>query len=191
MIIKPFLPADADQVQKFTDREIGKGYYSVPELLLNQKKSVATDGTICSFLLIDEVSNTVKGLRLAFPPGNWTRGKGLQQRSDLWPYPVEKTAYFQSLFLAREVQGEGWGPKLSTQSIDVFKKLGALGIATHSWLQSPHNSSVKYLEKMGFKKIIEHPLYWIDVDYTCPIDGKPCLCTAMEMYLILGVKGQL
>lgn len=185
MLIKPFLTSDVNAVLEFTDSEIGKGYYSLDELLQNQKKSVAADGTICSFLLLDEETEQVKGLRLAFPPGHWSHGKGDQQRSDLWPFPIEKTAYFQSLFLAREVQGKGWGPKLSQQSIETFKKLGACGIATHSWLQSPNNSSVKYLEKMGFKKIIEHPLYWIHVDYVCTLDGKPCRCTAVEMYLTL------
>jgi len=29
--------------------------------------------------------------------------------------------------------------------------------------------------------VIEHPLYWIDVDYECTRDGKPCRCTAIEM----------
>ena len=185
MRIKPFLESDVPAVQKFTDTEIGEGYYSVEELVVNQKKSVATDGTICSFLLIDESTETVKGLRLAFPPGNWSHGKGVQLRADLWPHPIEKTAYFQSLFLARDVQGQGWGPKLSNESLTAFRKLKAFGIATHSWLQSPNNSSVKYLEKMGFKKIMEHPLYWVNVNYVCTLDGKPCRCTAVEMYLTL------
>ena len=185
MLIKPFLAQDIAAVQKFTDAEIGQGYYSIEELTAHQKNSVGADGTVCSFLLVDSATNKVHGLRLAFPPGNWSHGKGAQQRSDLWPFPLAKTAYFQSLFLARTVQGQGWGPKLSTESIKAFKNLKALGVATHSWMQSPNNSSVKYLEKMGFKKIIEHPLYWINVDYTCTLDGKPCRCTAIEMYLTL------
>lgn len=185
MFIKPFLFEDIEAVKQFTDMEIGQGYYSLQELKENQKKSLGNNHTPCSFLLMHEGSNQVKGLRLSFPPGNWSHGKGSKQRSDLWPHSVEKTGYFQSLFLAQEVQGQGWGPKLSEKSIAAFKKLGALGIATHSWKQSPHNSSVRYLEKMGFKKIIEHPLYWVDVDYTCTLDGKPCHCTAVEMYLTL------
>jgi hypothetical protein len=75
--------------------------------------------------------------------------------------------------------------KLSDLSINIFRKLGAKGIITHCWKESPHNSSLRYLEKVGFKKIIEHPLYWIDVDYTCALDGKPCRCTAIEMELSL------
>lgn len=185
MYIKPFLPEDIHRVKKFVDQEIGLGYYSLDELIVNQKKSIAADGTICSFLLVDSDQISIKGLRLAFPPGSWRHGKGSQQRSDLWPFPIQKTAYFQSLFLAKDVQGHGWGPKLSQKSILAFKKLNALGIATHSWKQSPNNSSIRYLEKLGFKSIAELFLYWFDVDYTCSLDGKPCRCTAVEMYLTL------
>lgn len=185
MLIKPFLTDDITEVKKFTDAEIGEGYYSFEELKQNQARSVASDGSVSSFLLIDEVGDVVKGLRLAFPPGNWEHGKGAKQRADLWPFPVERSAYFQSLFLAKEMQGQGWGPKLSEKSLQVFRKLGAKGVATHSWKESPNNSSVRYLEKVGFKKIIEHSLYWFEVDYVCTRDGKPCRCTAVEMYLTL------
>lgn len=185
MQIKPFTADDVAAVKKFTDQEIGQGYYSVEELIDNQKRSVAANGLVSSFLLVDETTSSIEGLRLAYPAKNWQHGKGSALRSDLWPFPIEQTAYFQSLFLSKKVQGHGWGPKLSKYSIDVFKKLGAKGIVTHSWKESPHNSSVKYLESIGFKKIIEHPLYWVNVDYTCPLDGKPCRCTAIEMYLTL------
>lgn len=183
--IQPFLLTDVDAVKKFTDHQIGLGYYSIEELITNQKKSVSFSGLISSFLLVDEKDGSVKGLRLAYPPNNWKHGKGSELRSDLWPFAISDTAYFQSLFLSKDVQGQGFGPKLSKMSIDVFRKLGAKGIATHSWKESPHNSSVKYLESVGFKKIIEHPKYWAEVDYTCPRDGKPCQCTAIEMYLTL------
>ena len=185
MIIQPFLPTDVARVKKFTDQEIGRNYYSIDELIENQRKSVTGSGEISSFLLIDETDNSVKGLRLAFPPGNWFSGKGEQLRADLWPFSLSETAYFQSLFLSKDAQGQGWGPKLSEKSIQIFKSLGAKGIATHSWKESPNNSSVKYLESIGFKKIIEHPLYWVNVDYVCSLDGKPCRCTAIEMYRTL------
>lgn len=185
MHIKEFLPGDIENVKKFADQEIGDGYYSLDELIENQKKSVCADGSISSFLLVDDATNQIKGLRLAYPPGNWSHGKGSALRNDLWPFPLQQTAYFQSLFLSKDAQGQGWGPKLSHNSIEVFKKLGAKGIATHSWKESPFNSSVKYLESVGFNKIIEHPKYWANIDYTCTLDGKPCQCTAIEMYLIL------
>lgn len=185
MQIKSFSEADIAQVKTFTDAEIGLGYYSVEELSESFLKSVCDDGLISSFLLLDESTNQVKGLRLAYPPGKWTQGKGSKLRPDLWPQALDKTGYFQSLFISKELQGHGYGPALSEKSISVLKNQGALGIATHCWKESPHNSSIRYLEKMGFKKIIEHPFYWKDVNYLCPLDGTPCLCTAIEMYLEL------
>lgn len=185
LIIRPFLESDISLVKLFADQAIGQNYYSEVELLEKQKQSIADNQLISSFVLYDQNENSVKGIRLAFPPGRWSEGKGAKLRSDLWPYSIKETGYFQSLFLSQEVQGQGWGPKLSEESLKVFKKLGAKGIATHSWKESPNNSSVKYLTKMGFKPIIEHKNYWIDVDYVCTYDGKPCYCTAIEMYKII------
>lgn len=185
MTIRPFLASDIHQVKRFTDLEIGVGYYTVAELENIQQKSINDQNEIFSFLLIDETHEKVKGVRFSFPPGKWNKGKGRFQREDLWPYSMNQTAYFQSLFLSSDIQRQGWGPKLSQTSIDLFKKNKVQGIVTHSWKESPHNSSVRYLEKLGFKPIIEYPLYWMDVDYICTRDGKPCRCTAVEMYLEL------
>lgn len=183
MLIKEFLPEDIPSTKKFTDTAVGQGYYSIQELIENQKKSIAADGTICSFVLIDDVTKKVCGLRLAYPPGQWSHGKGAALRSDLWPTQMNETAYFQSLFVAPDLQGQGWGPQLSERSITIFKKLGAKGIVAHCWKESPNNSSLRYLQNLGFKEIIEHPLYWFNVSYACTRDGWPCRCTAIEMYL--------
>lgn len=185
MIAKEFQISDIKTVKEFTDEQIGQGYYSIAELTENQKKSVSASGEICSFILLDPISKEVKGLRLAFPPGNWAQGKGTKLRPDLWPFKIEDAGYFQSLFLSPELRGQKWGPKLSAMSIATFKKLGAKGIITHSWKESPNNSSFRYLENLGFTTLIEHPLYWVNVDYVCTRDGKPCRCTAIEMYLDL------
>lgn len=171
-------------VKKFTDVAIGKDYYSLKELAENQKKSICMNSQISSFVLVNSY-NEVKGFRLAYPPKNWNHGKGNNLRPDLWPHSLDETGYFQSLFISSDLQGQSWGPRLSQCSIEVLKKNNTLGIATHSWKESPNNSSVRYLEKLGFKKIIEHPLYWNQVEYTCTLDGKPCRCTAVEMYLDL------
>lgn len=184
-IIRPFLPSDAEAVHRFTEQHIGKGYYSVDELIDHQKKSATQEGEITSFLLVETETNEIKGIRLAFPPGSWTHGKGSKLRPDLWPFSLHKAAYFQSLFLAPDVQGQGWGPLLSKKAIDIFSKLKASGIITHCWKEAPNNSSFRYLDKVGFKLVIEYPLYWFDVDYFCTRDGKPCRCTAIEMYLQL------
>lgn len=185
MQIKPFLPTHIQAVKKFTDIEVGAGYYSLEELQENQKKSVAAGGAICSFVLIDENTNEVNGLRLAYPPGNWDHGKGSQLRPDLWPTVLSETAYFQSLFVSSALQGQGWGPQLADQSLQVFKKLGAKGVVAHCWKESPNNSSLRYLKNMGFQEIIEHRDYWVNVNYVCTRDGYPCRCTAIEMFLPL------
>lgn len=185
MLIRSFLPSDVESVKKFTDQQIGEGYYSASELQENQKKSIATNDEITSFILVDSKTDEVKGLRLAYPPGAWAHGKGSKLRPDLWPFAINEAGYFQSLFIAKDSQSDGWGPRLSKKSIEIFRQLGAKGIITHCWKESPNNSSFRYLEKVGFKTVIEHPLYWIDVDYVCTRDGKPCRCTAIEMYLTL------
>ncbi len=120
-------------------------------------------------------------MRLAYPPGAWSKGKGSGLSPDQWKIPLEKVGYFQSLFISEKARGQGWGPKLSEASIQCFKKLGAEAIVTHAWKESPQNSSIRYLTKFGFEAVATYPLYWIDVDYECALDGKPCRCTAVEM----------
>jgi len=181
--IREFLLTDIEAVKKFTDQVVGQGYYSIEELAENQKKSITKNNEICSFVLIDSLSQEIKGLRLAFPPGKWKRGKGSKLSAALWPTKISATAYFQSLFISPELQGQEWGPKLSSKSLQIFKKSKFAGVVTHCWKESPNNSSYKYLASIGFKIITEHPNYWIDIDYTCTRDGKPCKCTAIEMHL--------
>lgn len=182
MQIREFLPQDIPQVKAFTDQVIGKNYYSEQELLENLQKS-QLNGVMCSFVLVD--NKQILGLRLAYPPGLWSQGKGNKLRSDLWRTPLSRTAYFQSLFLAPEACGQGWGPKLSQAALASFKKLGAQAVVTHAWQQSPNNSSIRYLTKQGFQSVAIHREYWVDVDYECILDGKPCRCTAVEMILYL------
>lgn len=176
---------DIPAVKAFTDVAIGKGYFSVAELEENFKKSISGN-VMCSFVLAE--GEKIYGLRLAYPPGLWTKGKGKKLRSDLWKVAQDKAAYFQSLFLDDSVQGQGWGPKLSAASIAAFKKLHAEAIVTHAWKESPNNSSIRYLTKQGFESVATHPEYWVDVDYECVLDGKPCRCTAEEMILYLKEK---
>ena len=178
--IKPFTLDLVPAAKEFTDISIGENYYTPTELIEAQKKSVASTGEITSFVLLDE-HNRLQGIRLAYPPGNWTQGKSHKLRPELWPFPLERAAYFQSLFIAEDTRGSGLGPQLSNRAIEIFKSLGALGIVTHCWKESPNNSSFRYLEKMGFKPVIEYPDYWVDVQYTCTRDGYPCHCTAIEM----------
>ncbi len=180
MKILPFTKDMISKVIQFTDLNIGKNYYTNSEMTENQKKSVTATGEITSFVLVND-QHDILGLRLAYPPSNWAHGKGSKLRPELWPFKIEEAAYFQSLFISPTAQGFGFGPKMSEQSIKIFKKLGARGIVTHCWKESPNNSSFKYLEKLNFETIAEHPDYWIDVNYICTRDAFPCRCTALEM----------
>ncbi|UOF02135.1 GNAT family N-acetyltransferase [Bdellovibrio reynosensis] len=178
MQIRPLSKSDLPAVKTFTDKTIGLNYFSLQELQECHDKSLSS-GIMCSFVLENE--SGIQGFRLAYPPGTWSKGKGSKLRSDLWQVPLESVGYFQSLFLADSAQGQGWGPRLSEASIESFKKLNTKAIITHAWKESPNNSSIRYLTKFGFKSVTTHPEYWVDVDYECVLDGKPCRCTAEEM----------
>lgn len=178
MHIRPLKISDLSEVKKFTDATIGENYFSLEELHNCYDKALL-NGEMYSFVL-DDVGK-ICGLRLAYPPGQWSKGKGTKLRPDLWKVSQDKVGYFQSLFLASEVRGAGWGPKLSEASLAKMKLIGALAVVTHAWKESPSNSSLRYLTKFGFQEIAIHPQYWIDVDYICVLDGKPCRCTAVEM----------
>ena len=179
MHIRDLKLSDIEKVKTFTDFAIGKNYFSIDEMKSNFENS-SLNGVMCSFVLVDDNEN-IMGLRLAYPPGKWNKGKGNRLRSDLWKVAIEKVAYFQSLFLSDEAQGLGFGPLLSEAAILAFKKLGAEAVVTHAWKESPNNSSIRYLGRFGFQSVATHPEYWIDVDYECSLDGKPCRCTAEEM----------
>ena len=184
--MEPLARRDLGLLKEFTDRTIGAGYYSEKELeeIFDKSESEKSGSAKMCSLLLRDPSGEILGVRFTYPPGRWSRGKGEGLNPSRWPHPIEQTAYFQSLFLSDKVQGQGWGSKLSNASIGILKTVGARGAVCHSWKESPFNSSSKYLEKMGFQKIAEHPLYWQHVDYNCTRCLKPpCQCTAVEMYL--------
>jgi len=187
MTIRPLRPADLPDVIKFTDQEIGKGYYSPKEIAeifeRSQKK-----GVMCT-LVLEGDKGKIKGIRISYPPGQWEHGKGQGLEPGQWPHDFKDTAYFQSLFLSEDLQGQGWGGKMSMAAIEILRSVGAKGIVCHSWKESPNNSSTRYLQKLGFSVIAEHKEYWKDVDYNCTRCLKPpCRCTAVEMYLDLEGK---
>lgn len=187
--IRPLREEDLPRLRQFTDREIGAGYYSSIELE-DIFRRAQKNGRMCSFV-IEETSpemlaGEIQGVRLSFPPGQWTTGKGRGLHPDMWPHHLADTAYFQSLFLAAGLQGQGWGGRLSRHAIEVLRAVGAKGVVCHSWKESPNNSSARYLLKLGFQLVAEHPNYWQDVPYHCTRCGPPpCRCTAQEMYLNL------
>lgn len=181
-IIRPFEKSDIAAVKQFTDEAIGTNYYSLQELEEIFQKSLAHK-TMCTLLL--EIQGKIQGVRITYPPGKWSKGKGKGLSPQLWPHPMDETAYFQSLFIAEQLTGHGYGKQMSLQAIQILKEIGAKGIVCHSWKESPNDSSGRYLRSLGFTLIATHPLYWKEVDYVCTRCGKPCLCTAEEMYLDL------
>ena len=183
MIIRSLTLADIPQVKEFTDRVIGRNYYSTQELSDFYQQSLQ-NGQECT-LVLEGDSKQIHGVRITFPPGQWQHGKGHGLSSHLWQFPLQQVAYFQSLFIDPPLTGQGWGKKMSLQAISILRKLNTKAIVTHSWKESPFDSSGKYLRGLGFKLVASHPLYWKNVDYVCPQCGQPCICTAEEMILTL------
>lgn len=177
--IREWTAVDLPLIREFTDRAIGQGYYSLQELAAILERS-SKDGQVFSLLLVDK-KGKIRGVRITYPPGKWEHGKGQGLCPELWRCPLADTAYFQSLFVDPSTTGQGWGKKLSTESLNMLQKHGAKAVVCHSWKESPHDSSGRYLRSLGFELVKEHPKYWFHVDYQCPRCGRPCLCTAQEM----------
>lgn len=181
--IIPFKKSDLQKIKTFADRTIGLNYYSLEELETICERSQRNE-RMCSLALVDRDQN-ILGIRISYPPGNWSKGKGRGIHPEKWNVPFEKVGYFQSLFLDPKIQGKGLGQELSRASMKILKEAGASAIVCHSWKESPHDSSGKYLRKLGFELVETHPLYWKEVDYVCVRCGNPCLCTAEEMICYL------
>ncbi len=170
---------DLEEVKLFGDQWIGSGYFSLEELGELYKASLGTQGSV-SFLAFKD--SELVGIRISLAPNQWDHlvSKGLS--SEKWRITKEELGYFKSLFIAQNSQGVGLGKKLSQLSEEMLTLSGAKGILCHSWLESPKNSSLRYLESFGFEKVKEHPQYWYEVDYHCTRCGpQRCKCSAAEM----------
>lgn len=180
-------PEHFTELLLFTDQFIGKDYYSLEQINEIYEKSLFLTNN-CSFLLFQ--NNQLKGIRLSYMPTKWHSVKGTAGLSpDKWEgISIKQLGYFQSLFIHPDLTKQHWGPVLSNLSLQEMQKAGALGVLTHCWMESPHNSSRRYLEKLGFNLIQKHNLYWHKVDYECPCCGKPCVCTAGEMLKVMRAK---
>ena len=177
MKIRNLLEDDLNAVKVFTDRWIGEGYYTLDQLQDIYQKSQAQKLN-CSFVALD--GNDIDAVRLTYAPGKWWQGtKSISPA--LWDVRPSAVAYFKSLFVSDQYQGKGLGKILSQQSMDIVKQMGGMAIICHSWLESPNNSSQKYLEKMNFKEVKKWHNFWKEIDYSCTRCGRPCLCTASEM----------
>lgn len=169
---------DIETVKKFTDQWIGLNYFSKLELEVIYKKSQQR-GLNSSFLAWD--GEDLVGIRLTLAPG-WS-GSGQQKTfSERWTVNPLTVGYFKSLFVHPNYWRRGYGKELSRLSQQILKEQGATAIVTHSWFESPGQSSQALLLKMGFTEVGRHLKYWEAIDYLCNL-CKPlrCRCTAIEM----------
>jgi predicted N-acetyltransferase YhbS len=179
LTIRRFTPADIGRAKNFADRAIGTDYYTEKELIEILKRS-EMNGEVCS-LVLEDALGAIRGIRITYPPGHWSHGKGKGLTPAKWKVPLAESAYFQSLFVDPSLTGQGWGKRLSFEALRILRELGAKAVVTHSWKESPNDSSGRYLRALGFEVVATHPLYWNEIDYVCTRCGKPCVCTADEM----------
>jgi ribosomal protein S18 acetylase RimI-like enzyme len=174
---------DLLSVKDFTDRWIGINYFSISDLNDVYELSFY-EGKCCSLLAFD--NENLVAVRLTYAPGTWRDAFSKGLTSAQWSVAFKNIAYFKSLFVHENYQNKGLGKELSSQCINILKDMGARAILCHSWLESPNDSSRKYLQKMNFEIINEHVNFWKDIDYFCTrCSPEPCLCTGVEMILYL------
>lgn len=169
-------------VRAYSEAKIGRGYYSdrFYQRLLEGPYGQA------SYCLMDSRGN-IRGMRLTLGPGQWLddfedRPLGVRQRFPRY----EKLAYFKTIYVDSDLTGQGLGGQLSRKSLEFLKSTDCLGVVTHSVINfSPHGSSEKYLKKLGFVPLVDHPSYWKHIpNLHCHIcDSEPCACDAREMLL--------
>lgn len=183
--IRSLVPHDQPLLREFCEKYIARNYYSDEDY----KKfcgSVSTNqsSTPSQVAILGE---DWIGVRLTYCPGQWLdlfRSRPLYARDR--NMPLERLAYFKTIFIRPQWTGLGLGGEMSRKSIEILKPLGCSGIITHSVSNfSHHNSSLKYLEKLGFTILGHHDYYWIHKSgLFCHIcQSMPCHCSANEMYL--------
>lgn len=187
-VIRPMRDADVEPVSQFIDRTLGPGYMPADHLRADLARATAPgpDGepVICAHVAVG-AEGRLAGFRVAFPPGRWSHGRGDGITPSAWPAPLERCGYFQTIVVDPACAGQGLGRRMSMEALAALRRLGTEAVITHSWLESPHNSSQRYLKGLGFEAVATYPRYWEAVDYTCVRCGRPCLCTAVEMALAL------
>ena len=178
--IRRMLPADAPAVAALADRLIGVDYYPVDQITADLARSTVDSTALC---YVAELGDRLVGFRLTFPPGRWSSGRGKAGLTpERWPAPLASAGYFQSCFVDPAVTGRGIGRRLGQRALDDLRRCGARLAVAHSWKESPHGSSMRYLTRLGFTPVTEHPHYWAEVDYLCSgCRLRPCICTAIEM----------
>ncbi len=177
--IKKLSINDLKIIKQFSDKWIGINYYGLDDLKL--VIDLSDDTSFCAW----DKSKLV-GIRLTYSTGKWIQRFPNGLTVSKWKIDQEKVAYFKSLFIHPKYQNQKIGKRLSSKSIQALKKQGAKAIICHSWLESPNNSSLTYLNSFGFNEINQHKNFWSDNHYECIRCGtNTCKCTAVEMIKLL------
>lgn len=188
-LISPFEENHISAVLPFTDRWIGENYFSESDLirLINESRAPVPDlgNREISASCLAWQGQKLIGVRISLAPGRWEKGT-IPFLNSQWPIKGIEVGYFKTLFVHGDFRGLGIGQRLSQASMVILRQQGAKGIVSHSWLESPGNSSQNYLLKNGFVEIGRHPLFWNRLDYKCVrCQPEACQCTAVEMFKIL------
>ena len=173
-----FLP----QVVSLANQVHGKNYLDLAKLAELHLQGIKHNINASYVALIDK---QVVGYRLSFAAGQWPLDEWCSV--PLWPVPPPQMAYFKSVAVAPELQGQGLGTQLLQASIGSLQQQGATAGLAHIWQQSPGNAAQRYFSKAGASLLKVHADRWLHLSktagYLCPICGNRCHCTAAEMVL--------
>lgn len=160
----------------------GENYLDLAKLKVLHQRGVKNDIDASYVALIN---NEVVGYRLSFAAGQWPLDEWCSVK--LWPVAASQMAYFKSVAVAPQLQGQGLGSQLLHASVLSLKKQEATAGLAHIWQQSPGNAAQRYFSKAGASLLQVHPDRWLHLcesaNYICPLCGSSCHCTAAEMVL--------
>lgn len=181
--ICPLEQGDLQEISSLSDEIFGPGYLEDLNLLGEWSKVCPGEPHI-SFSLKTNADKVV-GLRLSYPPGQWIHLDAFSKsHPSQWPVPSDLVGYFKMSMVHPDYQGQGWGKQMAQAAIGGLRARGAKGVITHSWNESPGNSSAQYTKAIGFQFVSSIPGFWKDYIYSCDVCNMPsCTCTASELFL--------
>jgi len=175
---------DKKDLRIFCETHIATGYYSESDYEKFCGEKVFLGASVAAVQ-----GNHIIGVRLTYGSGEWFSSFSSETLFiEKLGIPIEKIAYFKTIFVFPAWTGKGLGGRLSQKSLELLKQEGCAGVICHSVTNfSQNNSSQKYLAKLGFKSLGVHEKFWKDISglYCNLCSSEPCLCDAEEMYLNL------
>ncbi|MBV2129899.1 GNAT family N-acetyltransferase [Arsukibacterium indicum] len=180
--IANLLPEYFADVVTLANQVHGDNYLNITTLMEMYSRGIK-DGINAGFVAVSD--GKVVGYRLSYAAGQWPLDKWCSV--SLWPVAPQHMAYFKSVAVAPELQGQGLGSTLLKASVAALRQQGALAGLAHIWQQSPGNAAQRYFSKAGAELLKVHPDRWLHLsesaNYICPLCGNRCHCTAAEMAL--------